>query len=96
MAKRYFVYMMSNKHNTVLYIGITNDLLRRVLEHKNNLNEGFTKRYRCHKLVWYEETSDVESAIMREKQMKKWKREYKNNAVAKLNHGWRDLAADLF
>jgi putative endonuclease len=96
MTKTYYVYIMTNKRNTVLYVGMTNNLIRRVYEHKNDLVNGFTKRYRCYKLVWYQETSDVESAIIREKQMKKWKREYKENAVVKMNPGWRDLSANLF
>ena len=63
---------MTNKDNNVLYIGMTNDLIRRVYEHKNELKEGFTKKYKCHKLIWYELTENVNSAITKEKQMKKW------------------------
>jgi putative endonuclease len=69
--KKYYVYIMTNNYNTVLYIGMTSNLLRRVYEHKNNLKEGFTKKYKCHKLVWYQDTTDVHSAISQERRMKK-------------------------
>ena len=82
--------MMANGHNTVLYIGVTNDLIRRVYEHKNDLIEGFTKKYCCHKLVWFQETGDIESAITQEKRMKKWKRAYKENVINKMNPEWMD------
>ncbi len=93
--KIYYVYLMANKRNNVLYIGITNDLIRRVYEHKNNLIEGFTNKYNCHKLVWYQHTNDVESAITQEKKMKKWKREYKENVINGMNPEWRDLYDEL-
>jgi len=93
--KTYCVYMMANKYNNVLYLGITNNLIRRVYEHKNNLVDGFTKKYDCHKLVWYQQTNDIESAITQEKRMKKWKREYKENVIKELNPAWRDLYKDL-
>ncbi len=86
---------MTNIHNTVLYIGVTNNLIRRVYEHRNGLIKGFTKKYNCHKLVWYLETHDVESAIIKEKQMKKWIREYKENVINELNPEWKDLYNDL-
>jgi putative endonuclease len=95
MTKIYYVYIMTNKRNTVLYIGITNNLIPRVYEHRNGLVEGFTKKYRCHKLVWYRETSDVRSAIVQEKRMKRWKREYKRNIIEIMNPSWRDLYDDL-
>jgi putative endonuclease len=95
MTKTYYVYIMTNKRNTVLYVGMTNNLIRRVYEHKNDLVNGFTKKYRCYKLVWYQETSDVKSAITQEKLMKRWKREYKNNAIEGMNPSWRDLYDDL-
>ena len=94
--KSYYVYMMANKHNNVLYIGVTNDLVRRVYEHKNRLVEGFTKKYNCHKLVWFDETNDVSVAITQEKRMKKWKRSYKENLINAMNPGWRDLSEDMF
>jgi len=81
---------MTNKRHNVLYIEVTNDLMRRVYEHKNDLVAGFTKKYKCHKLVWYQGTSDVESAIIQKKRMKKWIREYKENAINKMNPEWRD------
>ena len=86
---------MTNKKNSTLYIGMTNDLIRRVFEHKEGLIEGFTKKYNCQKLVWYLETNNVESAIMQEKRMKKWKREYKENIINEMNPDWRDLYNDL-
>ncbi|MFQ6091584.1 MAG: GIY-YIG nuclease family protein [bacterium] len=89
--KKYYVYMMTNKYNNVLYMGITNDLIRRVYEHKNGSIGGFTKKYNCHKLVWFQETSDVTSAITQEKKMKKLRREYKENVINELNPEWKDL-----
>jgi len=86
---------MTNKYNTVLYTGITNNLIRRVYEHKNNLIDGFTKKYNCHKLVWYEATKDVYSAITQEKRIKKWKKIYKENAINEMNPEWKDLYDDL-
>ena len=74
----YHVYMLANWNNRVLYVGVTNSLERRLYEHKNGLIEGFTKKYRLHKLVWFESTEDVRSAIEREKEIKGWKREKKN------------------
>jgi len=92
----YYVYMMSNKYNNVLYVGVTNDLMRRAHEHRNGLIEGFTKKYNCHKLVWFQETNDVAEAIAAEKRMKKWKREFKNNLINEMNPEWKDLAKDWF
>ncbi len=82
---------MSNPFNTVLYIGVTNDLKRRIFEHKSKINQGFTQRYNCIKLVWYQQTESIESAIIKEKQMKKWKREYKENVIEEMNPDWIDL-----
>ena len=70
----YFVYIVTNKYNTVVYIGITNDLERRLYEHKQKLNKGFTSKYNCNKLVWFEEFGDINEAISREKQLKNWQR----------------------
>ena len=67
----YYVYMMANKHNNVLYIGVTNNLIRRVYEHKRGIIDGYTKKYNCHKLVWFQQTNDVAAAITQEKRMKK-------------------------
>ena len=93
--RTYYVYMMANTHNNVLYIGVTNNLIRRVYEHKNNLIDGFTKKYNCHKLVWFQQTNDVIAAITQEKRMKKWKREYKENVIRDMNPEWKDLYNDL-
>ncbi len=87
----YYVYILANFTNTVLYVGITNDLRRRVYEHKNHLVEGFTDKYKCNKLVWYESSTDVKSAILKEKQIKKWKRDYKDNIINQFNPEWKDL-----
>lgn len=87
----YCVYMMSNKYRTSIYIGITNNLTRRVYEHKNGLADGFTKKYNINMLVYYETTTDVEAAIKREKQLKKWTREKKEGLINKFNMNWLDL-----
>jgi len=93
--KNYYVYILANKRNGTLYIGMTNDLVRRVSEHKNNLVEGFTKKYQIHSLVYYELTTDVTTAIEREKQLKKWKRTWKLELIEKKNPYWNDLYQDL-
>lgn len=93
--KTYYVYMIANKNNSVLYIGVTNNLVRRVHEHKNGAIEGFTKKYKCKKLVWFKETNDIKAAIQEEKSMKKWKRKYKEDAIAKMNPMWKDLYVDI-
>ena len=90
----YFVYMLSNWDDSVLYIGVTNNLERRLYEHRNGLADGFTKKYNVHKLVYFEHTSDVYSALSREKQLKKWRREKKNSLVATTNPQWKDLSED--
>ena len=81
MANQYFVYILANKTNTVVYTGVTNNLDRRIFEHKNKLIEGFTKRYNVDKLVYYEVGGGIEGAIMREKQIKSWSRERKNALI---------------
>lgn len=78
-----------------LYLGMTNDLERRVFQYKNELTEGFTKQYRCKRLVYYEHTGDVESCIVREKQIKKWRRDKKENLIHSMNPTWEDLAENL-
>ena len=78
-----------------MYVGITNDIIRRIYEHQNNVIKGFTERYNVHKLVYFEETSDVIAAITREKEIKKWRREKKNALVSQENPEWRDLSVDL-
>ncbi len=90
-AKNYYVYMMTNKYNTTLYVGVTNDLIRRVYEHKNKLVDGFTKKYNLNKLVYYELTESVESAILREKQIKKYSRAKKEQLIFTSNPEHMDL-----
>ena len=87
----YYVYILSNNYGNVLYVGVTNNLVRRVYEHKNNLVEGFTKKYKTHKLVYFEETSDVNSAITREKQIKNYSREKKELLIDTKNTERMDL-----
>ena len=88
----YYVYFLTNWDDSVLYIGVTSNLPRRLYEHRNGLGDGFTKKYNVHKLVYYEYTNDVYSAISREKQLKKWTRAKKNALVIKENPEWRDLS----
>ena len=88
----YFVYILSNWSNSVLYIGVTSNLPRRLYEHKNHLVDGFSSKYNTNKLVYFEETCDVYSAISREKQLKKWSRSKKNELIAKVNPQWADLS----
>jgi len=91
----YYVYMLASQRNGTLYVGVTNDLIRRVWEHKNDLVEGFTKRYRVHALVWFEAADDVTAAILREKQIKKWDRRFKLELIEKENPMWLDLYDSL-
>ena len=93
--RQYYVYIMTNKKNGVLYIGMTNDLERRVYEHKERVfPRGFTSRYKCMKLVYYEETNDVGAAIAREKQLKGWLRSKKIALIESMNSEWKDLSED--
>ncbi|MEA3312113.1 MAG: GIY-YIG nuclease family protein [candidate division WOR-3 bacterium] len=87
----YYVYIMTNKYNTVLYTGVTRDLVRRVYEHRQKLADGFTKRYNLTKLVYYEVLTDPQSAIAREKQIKAKRRKKKIELIERVNPGWRDL-----
>ena len=88
-----YVYFLTNVHNTVLYIGISSNLEQRIWEHKNGLDKGsFTYKHNCHKLVYYEAFADVRYAIAREKQLKNWKREWKNDLINKENPDWKDLS----
>ena len=89
------VYLLASERNGTLYIGVTSDLIRRVYEHKQGLADGFTRKYNVKQLVWYELTSDIESAIHREKQIKKWNRIWKLRLVDQSNPDWRDLYADI-
>lgn len=93
--KNYYVYVLTNKHNTVLYIGVTNDLIRRVYEHKNKLIDGFTERYNVTKLVYYEIFEDPENAIKREKQVKNWHHDWKMNLIRSKNSDLKDLYSIL-
>jgi len=93
--RQYYVYILASKKNGTLYIGVTNNLLKRVHEHKNDLMEGFTQKYRVHSLVYYEVYSDIVDAITREKRMKKWKRQWKIELIEKTNPRWRDLYFDI-
>ena len=91
----YYVYILTNWNDKVMYIGVTNNLYKRIYQHKNKLIDGFTKKYNVTKLVYYESTEDVTSAITREKQLKGWIRNKKNNLVATINPEWKDLGAEL-
>ncbi len=95
MKKEYYVYITTNSRNTVLYTGITNDLKRRVYEHKSRLIEGFSKKYNLTKLVYYEACGDIEGAIIREKQIKAGSRRDKMNLVDSVNWDWHDLYDEL-
>ncbi|MCR5188799.1 MAG: GIY-YIG nuclease family protein [Treponema sp.] len=94
IINNYYVYILSNFTNTTLYIGVTNNLRRRVFEHKNKLINGFTEKYNIYKLVYYETTSNITSAIQREKNLKKWKRIWKIELIKKTNPYFRDLSLD--
>ncbi|MBX4204909.1 MAG: GIY-YIG nuclease family protein [Candidatus Doudnabacteria bacterium] len=93
--KSYFVYILASDKNGTLYIGVTGDLIRRVHQHKQKLVKGFTQKYNVDRLVYFEETSEVESAILREKQLKKWNRKWKLALIEKSNPTWKDLYTDL-
>ena len=92
MNKKGYVYFMTNKYNNVLYVGVTGNLLLRVAEHKAKINKGFTYKYNCNKLVYFEEFEVITDAIAREKQIKNWKREWKNDLICKDNPNWNDLS----
>lgn len=91
LAKSYYVYLLTNQNGNVMYVGMTNDLTRRVYEHKLKLVKGFTERYNVQKLVYYEQTSDVHAAIAREREIKKWRREKKDALVTAMNPEWQEL-----
>ena len=93
---RYYVYLLTNRNDKVMYVGVTNDLERRVFEHKRKLVPGFTERYNVNKLVYYEEASDVRAAIAREKEIKKWRRAKKDALVVADNPDWKDLSDGWF
>ncbi len=89
--KQYYVYMLASKRNGTLYIGVTSDLIRRIYEHKNNLIPGFTTKYNVHHLVYFESHADIETAILREKQLKKLNGKWKLDLIEGRNPGWTDL-----
>jgi putative endonuclease len=91
MSKQPAVYLLSSKRNDTLYVRVTSNLVKRVWEHRNNLVEGFTKRYGVHQLVWYELHASMDSAIKREKRLKDWKREWKVHLIESTNPNWEDL-----
>jgi putative endonuclease len=95
MTKQYFVYILASKRDGVLYIGVTNNIIKRIYQHRNNLVEGFTNAYHVHNLVYYEIYSDALNAIAREKQLKKWKRIWKIELIEKDNLEWKDLYTTL-
>jgi len=95
LNRNYYVYILSNKKNGTLYIGVTNNLLRRIMEHKQEIIKGFTTKYNVKSLVYFEETNNVESALQREKQLKKWNRQWKINLIENDNPEWNDLFDEL-
>lgn len=95
MDKKYYVYIVASKKNGTLYIGMTNNLKSRTIQHKEGLIPGFTQRYKVNMLVYFEEYSDVRDAITRETQMKRWKRDWKIELIESLNPEWKDLLYEL-
>ena len=95
MNKQYYIYILTNKRNNVLYTGVTNDLQRRVSEHREKLVGGFTKKYNVNKLVYYEETESIEAALNREKQIKGGSRQKKIDLIEGMNPQWRDLYDEI-
>ena len=93
--RQYYVYILASSKNGTLYIGVTSDLIRRVYEHKQGFISSFTKKYKVHKLVYFETTPDINAAITREKQLKKWQRQWKIDLIEKHNPNWKDLYSDL-
>ena len=95
MTKQGFVYILTNKNNTTLYIGVTSNLIKRIYEHKNKLIDGFTKKYNLNKLVYFEPLDNITAAIEREKQLKNWHRNWKINLITEFNKEWKDLYDDI-
>ena len=93
--KQYYVYIMASKRRGTLYIGVTDDLVKRVYEHQNDVVEGFTKKYSVHQLVYYETSEDIESVILREKRLKTWHRDWKIRLIEETNPDWLDLYPSL-
>lgn len=94
--KEYFVYILTNKSNNVLYIGVTSDIEKRIWEHKNHITKGFSSKYNTEKLVYLEQTNDIYTAIAREKQLKNWHRQWKINLITQANPEWKDLSDNFF
>jgi putative endonuclease len=95
LSRSYAVYLLASRPRGTLYVGVTSDLIKRVAEHRAGLVEGFTKKYGVKTLVWYQLTESIESAIVREKQIKKWNRAWKVELIEKANAGWRDLYPEI-
>jgi len=95
MSNKSYIYFLSNQHNNVLYVGVTNNLRRRVAEHKAKINKGFTYKYNCDKVVYFEIFESIVDAISREKQLKNWKREWKNELINGMNPSWKDLSEEI-
>ena len=95
MERQPCVYILASKRNGTLYVGVTSDLPKRVWEHKNHVVDGFTKMYQVHNLVWYEMHETMESAITREKSIKRWRRKWKMEMINSFNPGWRDLYSNI-
>ena len=91
MPKDYYIYILANKRNGTLYVGVTNNLERRMSEHQQNLVEGFTKKYHVHHLIYYETTNNINAALQREKQLKKWNRNWKLELIEKSNPVWQEM-----
>jgi putative endonuclease len=89
------VYILASARNGTLYVGVTSDLIKRIWQHKNEFVDGFTKQYKTHLLVWFEQHEEMTSAIAREKALKKWRRDWKLKLIEAMNPDWRDLYADL-
>jgi len=96
MEKQYYVYLLSNKPYGTLYTGVTSNLLQRIYQHKNGFVDGFTKKYALHRLVYYEVHSDIHEAILREKRIKRWHRQWKINLIEQTNPQWINLANGLY
>ncbi|MCO6500192.1 MAG: GIY-YIG nuclease family protein [Vicingus serpentipes] len=94
--KTFYTYILASKRNGTLYIGLTNELERRIFEHKNNVGSSFTSKYKIHQLVYFEEHATYEQAFTRERQMKKWKRDWKIELIEKENPLWKDLSSDWY
>jgi len=95
MKNNSYIYIIANKNNTVLYIGVTTNIIKRIFEHRNKLVDGFSSKYCLYKLVYYEIFDDLESALNREKQLKRWHREWKNNMIESINPNWSDIYDEI-